>query len=157
MQIQPYDILLYKGNSILAKAISYITKSPYYHVSLALEEDFHLAEALPDGIDITHLHDLPSGYDIYRYKDELTQEQKDKIHEFIYLKIATPYGYEEIFACLLHKELGLNIPVADGKLICSQFAYLAYLYAGINLLPVLKENIITPADLSESQLLIKVS
>jgi len=157
MQIQPYDILLYKGTSIIAKLIESVTHSQYSHCAISLNEDFHLAEALDKGIMITHLQDLPSGYDIYRYKEELTPEQIDKLHEFILLKISTKYNYEEIFAELLHKELGLHIPVVKNKLICSQFAYMAYLYAGIDLLPEFKDIIVSPADLSMSELLVKVS
>jgi len=157
VQIQPYDILLYKGASIIAKAIQFVTKSEYSHCAISLNEDFHLAEALDKGIMITHLQDLPSGYDVYRYKETLTNEQKDKLHEFILLKVSTKYNYEEIFAELLHKELGLHIPVVDGKLICSQFVYMAYLYCGIELLPNFKDCIVSPADLSKSELLVKVN
>ena len=157
MQIQPYDILLYKGDSFIGNIIKFVTRSDYFHVSLAID-DIHVVEALPDGIDIMHLRDSKFGYDIYRFAEILTDNQKEKLHEFIYLKLATPYNYEEIFAELLHEELGLHIPVTSGKLICSEFVFACYLYCGINLLPDLEEGeIITPKSIAESKLLVKVS
>lgn len=155
MDIQPYDILLFKGTNIIAKLIEGITDSIYSHAGLYLG-NFHLAEAMPKGIQIDHLADLPSGYDIYRYRFELTLEQKNKLNEFVYLKISMPYNYEELFSALLEEEFGIEFPIEHGKLICSQFVYLAYLYIGIDLLPG-HEGVVTPADLSTSELLIKVN
>lgn len=156
MQIQSYDIILFKGTSIIGRIIEGVTKSRYSHAALALNEDFHIAEATPSGIKINHLFDLPSGYDIYRFRDGLTDIQKNKLHEFVYLKISTKYNYEELFSALLQEEFGVEFPVVKGKLICSQFCLLAYKYAGIELLEGF-EGICTPGDLSESNLLEKIN
>ena len=157
MQIQPYDILLYKGTSIIGKLIELVTHSQYSHCGLSVC-DFHIAEALSKGIEITHSRDIPTGYDIYRYINPLTDEQKQKLHEFIYLKIATKYNFEELFSALLQEEYGIKFPVVKGKLICSQFVFLAYKYINVNLLPDLRKGeIVTPGDLSTSKLLVKIS
>lgn len=156
MKIQPYDILLFKGTSIIGRLIEGISHSQYSHAALSLGNNFHLAEATPSGIRIDHLADLPSGYDIYRYKHELNQKQKTKLHEFVYLKIATPYNYEELFSALLEEEFNIEFPVVKGKLICSQFCYYAFLYIGIDLLEG-HNGIVTPGDLGDSKLLYKVN
>jgi len=153
MELQFGDIILFKHNDFIAKMIEKITKSPYSHASICLDK-WHMAEALSDGIDITHLRDLPTGYDIYRYN--LNDEQKQKMQDFIYQKIACPYNYEELFACLLEKELNFKIPINKSKLICSQFVFNIFNFAGINLLPDFIGNIVTPADLSTSCILQKV-
>lgn len=152
MNIEPYDILLFKGTSIISRIIEDVTKSKYSHVALSLGDNFHIAEAMPRGIMIDHLADLPSGYDVYRYKGNLTDEQKNKLHEFVYLKISTKYNYEELFSALLEEEFGIEFPIVKGKLICSQFVYLTFLYIGIDLLPNYK-GVVTPGDLSGSELL----
>lgn len=155
MNIQPYDILLFKGTDIISRIIEGVTKSKYSHVALSLG-DWTLAEALPSGITIDFLKDKPQGYDIYRYKFELTDEQKNKLHKFVYLKIATPYNYQEIFSALLEEEFGINYPVTKHKLICSEFVFNAYLYCGINLLGG-HSGVVTPKDIGESKLLYKAN
>jgi len=96
------------------------------------------------------------GYDVFRYKYPLTNMQKDRLNEFVYLKIATKYNYKELFACLLKEKLGIDFPFVDDKLICSQFVDLSYRYAGINLVDLEKGKIVTPKNLSESKLLVRV-
>lgn len=155
MDIQFCDILLFKNNTLLGKIIKHETKSIYTHSAIALD-NFHLAEATHKGIKIDHIEDLSSGYDIYRYKDGLADKQKDKIKNFIYNKITTPYNYKELFSYLLNIELNFDLRFSDKKLICSQFVYWAYIYAGVDLLPNNKLTIITPANISQSKLLTKL-
>ena len=155
MQLQAYDILLFKGEFIISKIIEWFTDSKYSHAGLYLG-NWTIAEALPDGIIIDFLKDRPMGYDVFRYKYPLTNMQKDRLNEFVYLKIATKYNYKELFACLLKEKLGIDFPFVDDKLICSQFVDLSYRYAGINLVDLEKGKIVTPKNLSESKLLVRV-
>ena len=148
-----------KGKSFISRAIQLVTKSSYSHIGIYLG-NYTIAEALGRGVTIDFIHDLPQGYDIFRLKPEImfTETQKNKLDDFILQKISTPYNYEKIFACLLEEELGIKIPVVKNRMICSEFAYLAYRYAlGFDILPDIPDHeIITPEMISESEFLIKV-
>lgn len=154
MDLKFGDILLFKGKGFISKAIEIVTKSPYSHAAIYIG-NYHLVEALPNGISVSHLRDIPTGYDVYRYEG-LTDEQKAKMNDFILQKIATKYNYEELFAALLEEELNIKIPFNKSQLICSQFVTSCFKYSLIDLLPNFNK-IVKPSNLPTSTIINKIN
>lgn len=147
--MQKYDILLYKGTSIISKIIRFITKSEYSHSAIVIDE-CHVAECnIWYSFRIRHISYVSDSYDLYRCKEEYN---KDKIMEFIHNNIGSKYDYREILRCL-----GFKIKDDKNKLICSESVYDCFKYAGCDLLPYNEDGITTPSDISKSKLLEKIN
>jgi hypothetical protein len=71
MDIKPFDILFYKGNSLISHLIEKQTHSPYSHVAMVLD-DKHIIEIDRNyNLRINHINYSSKSFDIYRLKEEL--------------------------------------------------------------------------------------
>lgn len=104
MNIQTCDILFYNSDgSFFQEAIKDITKSQYVHCALAVGNG-DLIEA--NGFITTREIPLSGepGFDVYRI-DGLTDNQKEKILNFVKSKIGSKYDYEKVIGLLIRFEL----------------------------------------------------
>lgn len=152
VKLQPFDIIFYKGNSIISKTIRYFTVSTYSHVGLVLD-DLHIVEIdwkFP--LKIRHLQYKSNNYDVYRVK-VLTNTQKEKMLEFISLKLNTEYDHWENFRFLLWKYFKIKTKDDIDKFNCIEFVVDCFKYAGVNLSD---KDIVSFNDLIYSERLIRI-
>ena len=150
------DIIFVKGNSIFSKIIKWVTKSEYTHCAIVVSDDnLHIAEInYKYNLKINHLH--YKDYVICRYKYDLTQEQKEKIYNFILNTLNTKYDYIQTIGHLLRKLFGFKIINNPYMYNCSEFCDKFYKSADINLLENDYEGSVTPGELFRSEILIKI-
>jgi hypothetical protein len=146
--MESFDLLFYKGTNPVSKLISKVTKSPYTHVALVLDE-FHLVEAdWYHPLAIRHIVYRTGDYDIYRPQN-LTEKQKAKIKAYIYETINSGYDYKLVMSHLF-KYFGGKLLDNPSRFDCSEWIDLAFLYSGYDFLPNVAFSTITPAELVKS-------
>lgn len=147
--MEKFDLVFYKGNSFVSKIVRKITKSEYSHVALVLDE-YHLLEAdWRKPLSIRHISYKTQEYDVFRV-EELTEKQKEYIKEFMMDTLNTPYDFTLILAHLLNYFFKVKLFHSPYRYDCSEWIDLAFLYAGVDLLPMTKSSTVTPAELSKS-------
>jgi uncharacterized protein YycO len=150
--MKPFDLLFYKGNSIVSKVIKYFTGSTYSHVGLVLD-GLHIVEIdwkFP--LKIRHLKYNSRNYDIYRI-DNLNEKQKEKMLEFVNFKLNTEYDHWENIRFLLWKFFKIKTKDDIDKFNCIEFIVDCFKYAGISLSD---KDIVSFDDLINSGMLIKI-
>lgn len=157
MELQVGDIILYKGNGFLSKAVKFFTKSEYSHVSMVIS-DTHLIEAnWYKKSNIIEFKYDETEMEIYRVKD-LTIEQQIVILQRVYKYIDKYYDYAQIIGHLI-ESFGLSISHhlnSDKKLICSELIDRAYADINIDLVESRKTGDVTPNDIAKSELLNRI-
>src|SRR5690606_17256948 len=89
---QPLDLLFYKGNSILARLIRYISKSEQYsHCSIFIDHLHLLETSWKQPNVIAHFGYRYTEYDVYRINLELTEDQKTAVMEFLQQRVNRSY------------------------------------------------------------------
>ena len=109
-----------------AKAISWWTKSEYYHCELIIDKKWISSHPNLGGVAIRDLKPLSENWDYYKLDlPELTEEQQMVLWTYIYKQLDTGYDWKGIFLSQFFK-FGLN---ADSKWFCSEIvAKLLQLY-----------------------------
>ncbi|RNB72190.1 hypothetical protein [Brevibacillus panacihumi] len=156
MDLKRFDLLFVRGSSPLARLIQWVTRSPYSHVAIVLDE-LHVAETdwrFP--LQRNHNNYPPWQYDVYRYRGELTAAQAAVMTEFIHAHIGTPYDFLQTVTNGLYLLTGLPIRDAPNRMNCSETVDRMFSSAGISL-TTLDVGKVTPADLVRSSNLQKVS
>lgn len=147
--MQEFDLIFYKGDGFISKIIKKVTKSPYSHVALVLD-NYHILEAdWKRPLSIRHISYRSQEYDIYRVKG-LTEEQKEKLRRYINETISAGYDLKLVLSHLFKYFFKGKLLNSPSRYDCSEWITLAFLYAGIELLPSKQPFEVTPADLSKS-------
>lgn len=123
----------------------FITQSPYSHVAMVLDE-YHIIETdwkFP--VSINHIRFKNTSYDIG--KVDLTDEQKNKIKEYLISHIHYGYDFKLLFSHALHILFDFRITEDNTKFICSELINKAFKHAGVKLF----DGFATPADLANSE------
>lgn len=153
--MQEFDILFYKGKSIISKTIQRFTKSPYSHVALVItpdlivETDWYYPVRYRENV---YVHEE---FTIKRY-EHLTDEQKEKILEYINEHLDTRYDYIQIIYHVLNILFGWKVRNDPNTFTCSELIDRAFMYAGIDLDPSREDGSLTPAELFNSPYLVEV-
>jgi hypothetical protein len=158
MSFEIGDILFVRGETpVVSSLIKSFLHSEYSHVAIAVGPN-EICE-----IDVfQNMRILPNpytNYDVYRYKQGLSIEQKKQLHRFLMQKTITNTGYDwgKIAELLIRHFLHWNVLIDEkNRYICSEVIDVAYQTIGIDLLPAFLTGDVTPADLLLSILLIKV-
>ncbi len=156
MELKRFDLLFVRGHSPVARLIQWITKSPYSHVAIVLD-DMHIAETdwrFP--LQRHHNNYPPWQCDVYRYRSELTAAQVDVMSAFIQQHIGTPYDFWQTVTNGLYLLTGLPISDASGRMNCSETVDKMFAAAGIRLTSG-DIGKVSPADLVRSSLLQRVA
>jgi uncharacterized protein YycO len=149
---QPLDLLFYRGNSILARLIRYITKSEEYsHCSIFIDQLHLLETSWKQPNVIAHFGYRYTEYDVYRIKVELTDIQKEAIMSFLHQRINHSYDFKYIITRAGNFLFGTEVKSSEGKYTCDELIFQAFSIIGINLLE--EEYILSPDALARSRYL----
>jgi hypothetical protein len=156
MELQPFDLLFCFGKTWIGRVISRVTRSPYSHVAIVLDV-WHVAETdWRTPLQVRHLSYRPNEYDLYRYQGVLTATQQAAMRQFVESMLRTRYDTLQSLTNGLHLLTGLPIKDAPNRLNCSETVDRMFAAAGIDLVPGALGKV-SPADLSRSEKLLKVS
>lgn len=159
MNLEVGDLIFYKSNTLLGYAISIMTKSEYCHVTLYIGNN-QIIEA--NGFIKSRITDLPqdkSNLKFMRYCIPLTDLQKEAIVNNSHKLVGLEYDYKSVVKLFLKLAFNINFKnkVNDiHTMFCSKLADFEYSEIGIDLLPTEKGNIVTPAQLEQSLVLIEL-
>ena len=154
--IQFGDILFFKGSSIFSRVVQWITKSQFSHCSIIINK-YHIVEISWNyKLKIRHLHYKDNEFAIKRYIDELTEEQKQLMYEFIIDKLNTEYDIIQTLGYLFKKIFGFKV-INNKKLYnCSEFCDVCYKSIEIDLIKNDFEGTVTPGELFNSEVLVVI-
>lgn len=151
------DLLFIRGDCYASSFIRFFLKSNYTHVTIAIDED-HICE-----VDLFRKMEIMknpySEYSLYRFRGNLTHQQKQALVEYLMKKCHTSRGYDwwRLISMGLQKYFRLNIIIhAPDRYICSEIIDKAYQHLGIDLVDDHVTGDVTPLDLMESKNLIRV-
>ena len=132
---QPMDLLFYKGNSILARLIKYITKTEEYSHCAVFIDSLHLLEtSWKQPNVIAHFGYRYTEYDVYRVKIELSEEQRETMMEFLHQRINHSYDFKYLLTRTGNFLFGTAVKSSAGKYTCDELIFQAFAIVGINLL-----------------------
>ncbi len=168
--LRPADVLLARGRGLVSWRIALRGRGPWSHAALVARcaEQWLINEVREwyGGRLVTldsQVREQPGRIDVYRYRFGLTEEQTRRITATMAGFAGRRYGYWRVLqAGLTHTWLlsALRPPTLaeaqnglGGPLFCSQAVSLAYVAAGIDLVPNLASQYTEPADLARSGLL----
>ncbi|GAB7389279.1 hypothetical protein BSNK01_31170 [Bacillaceae bacterium] len=156
MKLQHFDLIFVKGDSLVSRVIQKVTKSPYSHVAIVLDE-YHVAETnWKSQLKIRHITYSRGLFDVYRFYRAFTEEEIRLMNAFLFEKLSTPYDAIQSITNGLYLLIGLPILDAPDRMNCSETADKMFHAAGIDLVPQALGKV-TPADLAQSKLLKKLS
>jgi len=134
IMLQQFDIILYKGQSLIAKTIKNISNSKYSHVALVLDSLHTLESDYKNPVNIRHFSYLKGSYDVYEFITPLTRKQRDGILEFIRANIGKGYDYPYILTRGLNILFGTKIYNSPDRYNCDELIVDAFRSEGIELL-----------------------
>lgn len=156
MELRRFDLLFVRGRSLIGQVIQAVTRSPYSHVAIVLDQ-WHVAETdWKYPLKVRHLTYPAGTFDVYRYRGELTAVQVAAMERFLHEKLTTPYDYLQTITNGLYLLVGLPIRDAPGRMNCSETVDRMFAAAGIDLCPAVLGQV-TPADLARSEKLQKIA
>ena len=154
IEFKPSDIVLVRGTGPISTGIEIVTNSPYSHVA-GLVRPGELIEAngfRKTGYQAVDCYDDQA--DVFRC-DVATDEQRDKIVEYVTKEVGEHYSYLLLTWEFVRYKTGIQPPFDPGpNRICSTLWANAYRKAGIDLCPGIKYP--SPGDLGQSKLLRKI-
>lgn len=153
-EIQPGDILLISGNTLVDKIIKLVTRSPYSHV-VGVVNPNQVVEILPlSTVRLKKIQDYTGRADVFTC-ERLSNDDRRKIISFVMGKIGASYDYDLIIWEASRYLFNWVWPY-DNKdsSLCSTLWSEAYRKAGIDLCPDVKFPV--PGDLAKSRYLHKV-
>ena len=148
------DILLFfGGDDLIDREIDHYEKSVFTHAAIAINKT-EIVEAWWEGVRTATL-DGRGPYAIFETITPLNPIQQTGIEMYARGCVGKRYNYPGIFGFLLKVWFRLkhNPFGSIHSLWCSQLVFDVYYAIGLNLLPSLDEEDITPADLANSKLL----
>ena len=150
------DILLFfGGDDLIDREIDHYEKSVFTHAAIAINKT-EIVEAWWEGVRTATL-DGRGPYAIFETITPLNPIQQTGIEMYARGCVGKRYNYPGIFGFLVREWFGLkhNPFGSIHSLWCSQLVFDVYRVIGLNLLPGLDEEDITPADLANSKLLMR--
>lgn len=145
------QIALHRGNGIVSRLIRWQQRGEWSHASVVLRSG-----AVIESREFIGVRQLPKlsaakGEFIQVFNVECTDEQADKIEEFLKKQIGKKYDYPMVLGFLSRSDTEGH--ESGGKWFCSELAFAAFLQAGIHLLERIEAFEVSPPHLSYSPLL----
>lgn len=155
MEMKLGDLILEKGTDLISDAIEDISQSIYSHTAGLVKENILIEARGLSKIGYQALDYYAGRADVYTC-DDLTDEQRKAIVDYVTEKVGGHYDYVLLAWEFIRYEFQLVLPYHEGKMerICSTLWADAYREAGIDLCPGVKFP--SPGDLGNSKLLRKV-
>jgi hypothetical protein len=156
VELRRFDLLFVRGRSLIGRLVQAVTRSPYSHVAIVLDE-WHVAETdWKYPLKVRHLTYPAGAFDVMRYRGELMPQQLAAMERFLHEKLTTPYDYLQSITNGLYLLVGISIRDAPGRMNCSETVDRMFAAAGIDLCPAVLGHV-TPADLARSEKLQKIT
>ena len=149
-------ILLYRGKSLISKLIRWQTRSIYSHASIYIEGEGNIEAWHIGGVRMkdSYCDGHKSGTIIDVFSVDLSDEEIEKIVEYAKSKIGKKYDFRSVFRFLTRKPQNEH---DKDKWFCSELVFASFKYAGINLLERIEAWAVSPALLSFSPKMKKVT
>ena len=151
---QPFNILFYRGNSLLGRLIRKVSNGKYSHCSLILDHFHTLETSWKNPSVIRHFDYKYKDYDIYKINVRLTEYQKQIILQYIIEHVETGYDYKFLVTRFFRLLFGTKVMNSKKYLTCDELIVEAFKVAGIHLIE--KDELLTPSTLSRSKYLDRV-
>ena len=172
-ELQPLDILLYKGKGFTSWLIEVGTSSPYSHVAVVTDTQINLGiesnTGHQSGVRAFDLRKVQrSEVDIYRIKPEFQPKvNRQKVVSFLVGHLEAKYDWWGVIGLALLKLLSLiTFGLTKGwhndfqrtkDYFCSELCYASFDAGGMDIVPQVDIAAITsPGDISKSSILEKV-
>ena len=144
----PGDILLFSRPEGSSKLISWLTRSPYYHVAIC-EDVWHVIEARPRGIVRRDMRTGEGGYvfEVIPMRDGSGVRALD----WARLQVGGKYdgvGLIELILDRLFARFHLNVKPRKNRFTCAEFVAEAFEQAGVRLFPDVATPDVIPGDFS---------
>jgi uncharacterized protein YycO len=155
--IMPGDVIFYRPRGIIGWVISKLSRSPYSHVSLAIDSDTIIEADRFVKSRFADLHYDKEIHHVYRLRD-ITEEQRQKIVEVASTFTGVDYDYSKIFSLFLR--LVFNVAKSPfnnaNKLICSDIIDKAFITAKVPRADTNNMMNLTPQELLSEYDLVRV-
>lgn len=159
MELQPGDIILFKGKGFISKMVQFFTKSNYTHAAMMISDKQMIEANWYKKVNIVDfIYDVDI-MEVYRYKEKLDINQTIQIVQNSYTMLDKYYDYSQVISYVFEFFLGkhFNNPFNLGNfIICSELIDKSYKFANIDLVPSRMDGNVTPGDLSKSLEIIKI-
>ncbi|CAG9622383.1 hypothetical protein [Sutcliffiella rhizosphaerae] len=158
MKMELGDLLFVKGNCYVSPFIRFFLKSPYTHVTIAVDHEKICEVDLHRKMEI--IQNPYEEYKLYRLKKRLTDNQQKKLLLFLHKKVATSKGYDwwRLLSLCMKKYFRWNIIIHEqDKYICSEIIDKAFQHIGIDLVEDLVTGDVTPIDIMQSKKIMYIS
>lgn len=131
-KLNPGDVILYKSYGIIGRTISFITRSPYSHVALAVDEDTVLESDRFINTRLSDIHSRKVVHHVYRVNG-ITEEQQRNAVNYAMETIGTKYDYLQILGLFFRYVFRLKYLTFNSynKFICSENIDYAFIRADI--------------------------
>lgn len=146
------DIIAFKSYTLLSRLIRWVTRKDVTHVAI-LVGDHLIMETSLFGVRLRPLRDREYSYCILRCPT-LTEEQQIDITDFVMQSVGKGYDFKLLIGIGINLVFGKQLSWNNkDRYICIELILKAYESVGIDLLPNINTDIMTPEDLLTSEFL----
>lgn len=143
------DILLFKDSGLLSKIIGGLSGGKYSHVAMCVKStwmEYDIIESTWKGIKVNRLKKEDYKFvDVFRctiaHKSTLIDIVDDAL-----LYVNYKYDYSLLFTIMLNRWFGVNPIDSKTKFICSEFIDMIYKKNGIDIIPYIYNDDVTPNE-----------
>lgn len=143
---RPGDILLFCRPTGFSRIISWLTRSPYYHVAIC-EDIWHVIEARPRGVVRRDLRTREGG--CFFKVIPAPHDVGYRALEWARLEIGASYDKLGVLALILDRVFALyhiNSKPRKNRFSCAEFVAQAFSHSGARLFPDIADEDVIPAD-----------
>ena len=145
--LKPGDLLLFFDARGTNRLITFVTKSPIYHVAISLGGE-HIVEARPNGVQRNALSTRKGGEVFTWAPAPGTSDEAERATKWALSQLGAKYDAPGAVAMVLDRafiHLHVNRVIGD-RFTCGEFVALAYRHAGRILFPEIEPEDVEPAD-----------
>lgn len=146
-ELKSGDLLLFFDARGTNRLITLVTRSPIYHVALAVGGS-RIVEARPKGVELNDLRNRIGGEVYTRIPAPGSAEEADIATRWALARVGEGYDAAGAIAMVLDRafvHLHVNKTIGD-RFTCGEFVALAYREAGRNLFPDIEPEDVEPGD-----------
>lgn len=154
VDLQPGDIILFKGKGIVSSLVKFFTKSKYSHAAMVLTDNMIIEANWYKNVNIVEFKYDSNTMEIYRLKGGLNANQQLILLQSSYDMLNKYYDYAQLLGYVLERFIGkqYNNPLNfDNFIICSELIDKSYHKLGIDLVEYRSYGNVTPDDLAKSK------
>jgi hypothetical protein len=150
------DILLFRDNRLLSRIIGGISGGKYSHTAMCVYShdpdiytSINIIESTWKGIKVNKLESKDyNNVDVYRYCNS-TIDLEFKLSSDAIKYVNKEYDYKLLFTIMFYKWFGIAPKDAKEKFICSEFIDMIYKKNGIDIIPSVVTDNVTPNELGK--------